>query len=71
MFGGLAYGNPDQDDWLAKVLAIYAADPARQTYNWYMDQVAVHNYTYARRSGLVVNRIETELAKHGLSRSVC
>ncbi len=70
MFGGLAYGNPDQDDWLAKVLAIYAADPARQTYNWYMDQVAVHNYTYARRSGLVVNRIETELAKHGLSRSV-
>jgi hypothetical protein len=37
---------------------------------WYMDQVAVHNYTYARRSGLVVNRIETELAKHGLSRSV-
>ncbi|MBA3872645.1 MAG: hypothetical protein H0X30_26210 [Anaerolineae bacterium] len=70
MFGGLAYGNPDQDDWLAKVLAIYAADPLRQTYNWYMDQVAVHNYTYARRSGLVVSRIETELANHGLSRPV-
>ncbi len=70
MFGGLAYGNPDQDDWLAKVLAIYAADPLRQTYNWYMDQVAVHNYIYARRSGLVVNRIETALANHGLSRPV-
>lgn len=70
MFGGLAYGNPDQDDWLAKVLAIYAADPLRQTFNWYMDQVAVHNYTYARRSGLVVNRIESELAKYGLNRPV-
>jgi len=70
MFGGLAYGNPDTDDWLSKVLAIYAGDPLRQTFNWYMDQVAVHNYIYARRSGLVVNRIETALANHGLSRPV-
>ncbi|MEM6530475.1 MAG: hypothetical protein AAF653_19410, partial [Chloroflexota bacterium] len=27
MFGGLAYGNPDTDDWLADVLALHSGDP--------------------------------------------
>lgn len=70
MFGGLAYGNPDDNDWLAKVLAIYTHDPGRSTYNWYMDIVGVHNYTYARRTGLVVRRIEQVLAQYGLGRRV-
>jgi hypothetical protein len=70
MFGGLAYGNPDQDDWLSRVLAIYAHDAGRGTYNWYMDIVGVHNYSYAKRSGLVVARINQNLAKYGLYRPV-
>lgn len=70
MFGGLAYGNPDQDDWLKKVLAIYAQDPNRQAYNWYMDMVAVHNYSYPRRSGLVVRRARETLAGYGLARPI-
>lgn len=70
MFGGLAYGNPDQDDWLARVLAIYAGDSGRTANNWYMDIVGVHNYSYAKRSGLVVRRINQNLAKYGLYRPV-
>lgn len=70
MFGGLAYGNPDQDDWLAHVLAIYANDSGRAANNWYMDIVGVHNYSYAKRSGLVVRRVNQNLAKYGLYRPV-
>lgn len=70
MFGGLAYGNPDKDDWLAHVLAIYANDSGRNTYNWYMDIVGVHNYSYAKRSGLIVRRVNQTLANHGLYRPV-
>lgn len=70
MFGGLAYGNPDADDWLAKVLAIIATDPTRTAYNWFMDMVGVHNYSYARRSGLVVARIEENLTRYNLTRPV-
>jgi len=70
MFGGLAYGNPDQDNWLARVLAIYAQDSGRTANNWYMDIVGVHNYSYARRSGLVVRRVHQTLAEYGLYRPV-
>ncbi|MEZ4667612.1 MAG: hypothetical protein R3E39_06805 [Anaerolineae bacterium] len=70
MFGGLAYGNPDTDDWLAKVLAIIATDSTRTANNWFMDLVGVHNYSYARRSGLVVARIERNLAQYNLTRPV-
>lgn len=70
MFGGLAYGNPDRDDWLAKVLAVYANDPNRGANNWYMDMVGVHNYSYARRSGIVVKWAKDTLARYGLSRPI-
>jgi hypothetical protein len=70
MFGGLAYGNPDSDDWLAKVLAIVANDPTRTAHNWFMDMVGVHNYSYARRSGLVVTRIKEILARYNLTRPI-
>jgi hypothetical protein len=70
MFGGLAYGNPDLDDWLARALAIFAQDPQREQFNWYMDIVAVHSYSYARRSGVVVTRAKENLAKYGLSRPI-
>lgn len=70
MFGGLAYGNPDEDDWLTKVLTVFASDPARQQYNWFMDLVGVHNYSYARRSGLIVQRVRENLARFNLGRSI-
>lgn len=70
MFGGLAYSSPDTNDWLGKVLEIFAQDPAREANNWYMDIVAVHNYTYARRSGLVVKRVRQNLERYGLQRPV-
>lgn len=70
MFGGLAYNNPETNDWLARALELIAQDEARAAHNWYMDQVAVHSYTYARRSGDVVRRVRDNLARYGLSRPV-
>ncbi len=70
MFGGLAYGNPDTDDWLSDVLDIYQRDPTAPANNWYMDIVAVHSYTDARRTGLVVSRVKETLAAYGIDRPV-
>jgi hypothetical protein len=70
MFGGLAYVNPDSDDWLADTLAVIGQDPMREAYGWFMDSVAVHNYTNARRSGWVVRRVRQRLNDYGLNRSI-
>jgi hypothetical protein len=70
MFGGLSYGDPATQDWLARTLAIYAGDPLREAHNWFMDIVAVHNYTYAWRSGWVVRDAREKLAAHGLERPI-
>lgn len=70
MFGGLAFSGPDQDNWLNRVLAIYADDPLRQTNNNFMDLVAVHNYTDPRRSRLLIQRIKDDLAAYGFDRPV-
>lgn len=67
MFGGLAYGNPDTDDWLRAVLNLYSGDPARGQYNWYMDIVGLHSYNDSRRTGLVVARVRDTLRQFGLS----
>jgi hypothetical protein len=70
MVGGLSYGDPAKQDWLARVLAVYQSDPLRQAHNWFMDIVAVHNYTYAWRSGWVVRDVREKLAAHGLTRPI-
>lgn len=70
MLAGLAYVHPEVDDWLAKTLAIIAQDPARDAHHWYMDIVAVHNYTNARRSAWVVRRVRQELSRYGLNRPI-
>jgi len=70
MFGGLAYGNPDSDDWLDKTLALFATDPQHAGYGWFMDMVGVHNYSDPRRSGLVVRRVLDVLRRYGLERPV-
>jgi hypothetical protein len=70
MFGGLAYGDPDTQNWLAETLAVIQNDPARAAHNWYMDAIAVHAYSYARRAGLVVRRVKQTLREFGLDRRV-
>jgi len=70
MIAGMAYVNPDQNDYLDRTLAIIARDPARATNNWYFDIAAVHAYTSARRSGLMVSRMRQTLRRYGLTRPV-
>lgn len=70
MFAGLAYINPEQDDWLDRTLAVLARDPNRERYNWYFDIAAVHSYSSAPRSGYVVTRAKSTLARYGLDRPV-
>jgi hypothetical protein len=70
MFGGLAYINPEQDDWLERTLAVIARDPERERYNWYFDIVAVHSYSSAPRSGYVVRRAKATMARYGLTRPI-
>ena len=70
MFGGLAYLNPEQDDWLARTLAVIARDPARDAHRWYFDIAAVHSYSSAPRSGYVVGRAKATLARFGLERPI-
>ncbi|MDX2138188.1 MAG: hypothetical protein SF123_08830 [Chloroflexota bacterium] len=70
MFGGLAYINPEQSDWLDQTLAVIAQDPQRNTYNWYFDIAAVHSYSSAPRSGYVVRRARSTLARYGLTRPI-
>ncbi|NWF67631.1 MAG: hypothetical protein HXY40_00955 [Chloroflexi bacterium] len=70
MFGGLAYGDPDTDNYLARVLDVFAQDPLREQFGWFMDVVAVHNYAYALRSGLVVQRVRQTLGNYGFDRAI-
>lgn len=69
MFAGLA-DIAGSRDWLAEVLAIYAADPLAAQNNWFMDMVAVHSYTTARRSSTVVTRARDDLLRYGLTRPI-
>lgn len=68
MFGGLLY--PTQDNWLAQVLRIYENDPLREQFNWYMDQVAVHNYGYPWRSGWLTLYVRQTLSAYKLRRPI-
>ncbi len=68
MFGGLAYNNPDVDDYLARTLAVIAQDPQRGAYNWYFDIVALHSYSDAKRTGRLIARMKQVLAAYTLDR---
>ena len=68
MFGGLLYAT--DDNWLARVLKLYEADPLHEQFNWYMDQVAVHNYGYPWRSGWLTLVVRQTLSAYGLRRPV-
>ena len=68
MFGGLLFA--DEDNWLAQVLAIYQNDPLRDEFNWFMDQVAVHNYSYPWRSGWLTLWARQTLTAYNLRRPI-
>ncbi|HLV35339.1 MAG TPA: fibronectin type III domain-containing protein [Spirillospora sp.] len=70
MFGGLAYSTDTADNFLARALAIIAQDGQAANHNWYFDLVAAHSYSYARRSGAIIQHVREVLAAHGLSRPI-
>ena len=70
MFGGMAYNNPEINDYLARTLAVIAQDPDREAYHWYFDIAAIHSYSSALRSGQLVRRAKQVLAAYGLDRPV-
>jgi hypothetical protein len=64
MFAGLLF-NTD-DNWLARVLAIYQSDPQREANNWYMDAVAAHAYADPWRTGWLTLNLKQTLIAYGL-----
>lgn len=68
MFGGLLFQT--QDNWLARVLAIFEDDPMVEQFNWYHDIVAVHSYSYPWRSGWLVLWVRQTLKAYGLERPI-
>ncbi|MBK8024116.1 MAG: hypothetical protein IPK19_22465 [Chloroflexi bacterium] len=70
MTAGFAYQFPEADNWLRKVLDVYASDSAAPANNWYMDMVALHTYVDPYRSARVVNVAQEALARYGLDRPI-
>ena len=70
MFGGLAYGNPDTEDWLGAVLALYATDPTAPANQWYMDAIGIHSYIEARRTALIIARMRQTLEQYALNKPI-
>lgn len=70
MFAGLAYIDPDWNDYLARTLGYFQQDPLRDTYNWFFDIAAVHTYTNPERTWQMVRRMKQVLAAYGLDRPV-
>jgi hypothetical protein len=68
MMGGLLY--PTQENFLARVLAVYQDEPQPERYNWYMDAVAIHNYGDAWRSGWLTLIARQTLVEFGLERPI-
>ena len=70
VFAGLAYNDPDWNDYLARTLGEIQHDPHHQAYNWFFDIAAVHTYTDPERSWQMVRRVKEVLAAYGLNRPV-
>lgn len=68
MFGGLLYNTPD--NWLARVLAIFANDPQGARNNYYFDIVAIHNYGYPWRTGWLTLYARETLRSYKISRPI-
>jgi hypothetical protein len=68
MFGGLLF--PTQNNWLARVLAIYQEDPFVEENNWYMDLIGIHSYSYPWRSGWLGLYIRQTLIAYEIDKPV-
>ena len=68
MFGGLLYNTPD--NWLVQVLALYRNDPNAPNFNWYMDAVALHSYSYPWRTGWLTQVVNDTLKAYAIDRPI-
>lgn len=68
MFAGLLFNTGD--NWLARVLRLYESDPQRETYNSYMDAVAVHAYADPWRTGWLVLNVKQTLIAYKLDKAI-
>lgn len=68
MFGGLLYNS--NDNWLARVLAIFLEDPMSAEYGYFFDIVAVHSYSYAWRSSWLVLVAQQTLIAYDLEKPI-
>jgi hypothetical protein len=68
MFGGLLFAT--EDNWLARVLAIYQQDPTREANNWYMDIAAVHAYADPWRTGWLVLNVQQTFIAYGIDKDI-
>jgi hypothetical protein len=68
MFGGLLF--PTEENWLARVLAIFINDPFAAQNNFYFDIVAVHSYTDPWRSGWLVLYVRQTLIAYQLRKPI-
>jgi hypothetical protein len=68
MFAGLTFAT--DDNWLARVLAIYQQDPLREQHNWYMDAVAVHAYADPWRTGWLVLNVRQTFVAYGINKEI-
>lgn len=68
MFGGLLF--PTEENWLARVLAIFINDPFAAQNDFYFDIVAVHSYTDPWRSGWLVLYVRQTLIAYQLRKPI-
>lgn len=68
MVGGLLF--PSDDNWLARILAIYVNDAQSEANNWYMDIVAVHSYSSPWRTGWLVLYVRETMEAYGFMRPI-
>lgn len=65
IFGGLA--NFQKPNWLADTLNVIATYPDRETYGWFFDALATHNYVWAWRTFYDLYRARVVLDANGLT----
>lgn len=68
VFGGLLYAT--DDSWLTQVLSIFQQDRLRDSYNWFMDVVAIHSYDDPWRSAWLTLYARQGLKAYGLERPI-
>lgn len=68
MVGGLTYAT--EDNWLARILALYVNDPQAAANNYYFDIVAIHSYANPWRTGWLVLVARQTLIAYNIDRPI-